>query len=102
MGNYVFTLEPTFTQGLIFGQLSILVLLALILKYLFLDSPGFPTFSYQPRQSDAKRSHSVPFHESQEAGSESQWSAESTEWFNTLLQGVRSISFPLLLNTKLP
>ena len=39
MGNgYIFSLTPTFTQGLIFGQLSIIFLLIVILKYLFLES----------------------------------------------------------------
>lgn len=37
-GNYLFSLQPTFTQGLVLGQLSILFLLSLILKYLFLDA----------------------------------------------------------------
>ncbi|KAF8576557.1 hypothetical protein K439DRAFT_1366904 [Ramaria rubella] len=36
--GYLLSLQPTFTQGLIIGQLSILILLALILKYLFLVS----------------------------------------------------------------
>ena len=49
-GNYLFSLTPTFTQGLVLGQLSILVLLMLILKYLFLDSTKYPfeTTSYHP------------------------------------------------------
>jgi maintenance of mitochondrial morphology protein 1 len=42
---YVLTLHPTFTQGFILGQLSILLLLALILKYLFLDSSTEPMAS---------------------------------------------------------
>jgi maintenance of morphology protein 1 len=33
-----FSLTPTFTQGLVVGQLSILLLLAFILRYLFFDS----------------------------------------------------------------
>ncbi|KIY45404.1 maintenance of mitochondrial morphology protein 1 [Fistulina hepatica ATCC 64428] len=35
------TFQLTFTQGLIFGQLSILILVAFILKYLFLDSSEY-------------------------------------------------------------
>jgi maintenance of mitochondrial morphology protein 1 len=49
--NYVFSLEPTFTQGLILGQLSILLLLGLVLKYIFLDSAQVnrdDNSSYQP------------------------------------------------------
>jgi len=38
MGNYVFTLTLMFTQGLILGQVSILLLVYFTLKYLFFDS----------------------------------------------------------------
>ncbi|PFH54623.1 hypothetical protein AMATHDRAFT_134195 [Amanita thiersii Skay4041] len=58
--NYIFSLQPTFTQGLIIGQLSILVLLGLILKYLFLDSSQdpFETSSYHPHSnSDLSLQH---------------------------------------------
>ncbi|KAJ7102236.1 maintenance of mitochondrial morphology protein 1 [Mycena belliarum] len=90
--NYVFSLQPTFTQGLILGQLSILVLLVLILKYLFLDSTEYPfeTSSYHPRVDNdlllRKRnssSHSMP--ESLDD------KAESAEWFNMLLHQVFEI-----------
>jgi maintenance of mitochondrial morphology protein 1 len=88
--NYVFTLQPTFTQGLILGQLSILVLLVLILKYLFLDSTEFPTSSYHPRL-DSDTSLRNQKHFSQEAAENNilEWGAESTEWFNMILQQVR-------------
>jgi maintenance of morphology protein 1 len=91
MGNsYVLTLQPTFTQGLILGQLSILVLLGLILKYLFLHSSDLPTYSYHPRvDSDARlRSHKFTIRESPEDDAGLECSAESTEWFNMLLQRV--------------
>lgn len=40
----LFSLTPTFTQGLVLGQLSILLLLASILRYLFFDThPTLPT-----------------------------------------------------------
>lgn len=85
--NYVFSLQPTFTQGLILGQLSVMALLVLILKYLFLDSTErpFETSSYHPRV-DSERllrkqnlsSHSVAKNIDEKA--------ESAEWFNMLLQ----------------
>jgi maintenance of morphology protein 1 len=88
---------PTFTQGLILGQLSILVLLGFILKYLFLDnSPrdadGFRTVPTPPFQSqtlqqnpndiDSKEALDI----SVEGGSEME--LESAEWFNALLEQV--------------
>jgi len=90
--NYVFSLQPTFTQGLILGQLSILVLLGLILKYLFLDSTKYPfetTSSYHPRvDSDGLlRKQNISSH-SMLDGDEK---AESLEWFNMLLNQVVEI-----------
>ncbi|KAK7058819.1 ERMES complex subunit mmm1 [Paramarasmius palmivorus] len=86
--NYIFSLQPTFTQGLIFGQLSILVLLYLILKYLFLDSTKYPfeTSSYHPKVS----SETFSKHQriiSQRATNENP-EDESAEWFNILLHQV--------------
>ncbi|KIP02684.1 hypothetical protein PHLGIDRAFT_283987 [Phlebiopsis gigantea 11061_1 CR5-6] len=53
MGSaYIFTLQPTFTQGLVLGQVSILCLLVVILKYLFFDpatAQPYKATSYQPR-----------------------------------------------------
>ncbi|KAJ7042555.1 maintenance of mitochondrial morphology protein 1 [Mycena alexandri] len=90
--NYVFSLQPTFTQGLILGQLSILVLLVLILKYLFLDSTETPfeTSSYHPRvDSDLLlRKQRISSHSSAESLDEN---AESAEWFNMLLHQVVEI-----------
>ena len=83
MGSgYIFSLQPTFTQGFILGQLSILALLAVVLKYLFLDTelaqnvpehvpvsqPAHP--SIRP---DEKYTHVEP---------------ESMEWLNALLHQV--------------
>ncbi|KAJ7139811.1 hypothetical protein C8R44DRAFT_605728 [Mycena epipterygia] len=83
--NYVFSLQPTFTQGLILGQLSILVLLVLILKYLFLDSTEYPfeTSSYHPRVDNdlLLRKQNVASHLSDSIDEK----AESAEWFNMLL-----------------
>ncbi|CCA77919.1 hypothetical protein PIIN_08742 [Serendipita indica DSM 11827] len=93
---YVVTLQPTFTQGFILGQLSILFLLALVLKYLFLDSsatpavpPSFAPLSAQERGAKAghvfeeKLDESVtslplPLHDG----------TESAEWFNLILHEV--------------
>lgn len=84
--NYIFSLTPTFTQGLIIGQLSILALVVLILKYLFLDSTQSPfeTSSYHPRVDSAlsTNGHTVDLQQSLAEGS------ESAEWFHALLQQV--------------
>lgn len=84
--NYLFTLTPTFTQGLIIGQLSILALVVLILKYLFLDSTQSPyeTSSYHPRVDSAlsTNGHAVDLREPLLEG------AESAEWFHALLQQI--------------
>jgi len=87
--NYIFSLQPTFTQGLILGQLSILVLLVLILKYLFLDSTEYPfeTSSYHPRV-DSNVSLRNRVNASQEIEQEIEQGDESAEWFNALLHQV--------------
>ena len=40
MGNYNFTLTPTFTQGLVLRQLFILLLVYLVLRYLLDHRPA--------------------------------------------------------------
>ncbi|KAI6132697.1 maintenance of mitochondrial morphology protein 1 [Pisolithus croceorrhizus] len=86
--NYIFSLTPTFTQGLILGQLSILALLALVLKYLFFISPI--------EQSDAQSLHprTIPDYPSwshtpkvEEDGTH-EASIESAAWFNSLARQV--------------
>lgn len=90
--NYIFSLTPTFTQGLVIGQLSILALLYLVLKYLFLDSrpSGIALDSDQP---------SVPFEKDYSARTRPLVSTlpfavtpdedgDSTAWFNLILQQV--------------
>ena len=84
--------QPTFTQGLVIGQLSILILLGMILKYLFLESSQYPleTASYhQQVDNDAflrKRDLEVPnINLDQDSDA-----SESTKWFNTLLSHVRT------------
>ncbi|KAI6044974.1 hypothetical protein EDC04DRAFT_2637830 [Pisolithus marmoratus] len=86
--NYVFSLTPTFTQGLVLGQLSILVLLVLVLKHLFFVSPV--------DQSDIPNFHprTVPDHPSWnrtpkvEEDSPREASLESAVWFNLLARQV--------------
>ncbi len=101
---YVLTLEPTFTQGLIIGQFSILFLLFVILKYLFFDFASGPSanFSYQPRlvinEVDGILDDSVRDKPRRGTnGSESRSgdiALESTDWLNVVLQQVRfSLAF---------
>ncbi|KAF8078458.1 maintenance of mitochondrial morphology protein 1 [Lyophyllum atratum] len=88
--NYIFSFEPTFTQGLMLGQLSVIVLLGLILKYIFLDSTQdpFETSTYQPR-ADNNFTLRAQKHELQEVTNERQDDDhESAEWLNTLLRQV--------------
>ncbi len=80
--GYIFSLQPTFTQGFILGQLSILALLAVVIKYLFLDTEPAQNIAEripvsQPARPstrlDEKTSHIEP---------------ESTKWLNALLHQV--------------
>lgn len=98
MGNaYIFSLQPTFTQGLILGQFSILFLLVLVLKYLFFDTVSdhaYRTSSYQPkieRDEDedgialvAERLAPKPAQDGKQSGNE----CESADWLNALLMQV--------------
>lgn len=90
MANYLLSLQPTFTQGLILGQLSVLVILGFILKYLFLDSSEYPfeTSSYHPRidsEVSLKQVWSNSWQADQQATGKD---AESAEWFNRILKQV--------------
>jgi maintenance of mitochondrial morphology protein 1 len=84
MGSgYIFSLQPTFTQGFILGQFSIIALLAVVIKYLFLDT--------EPAQKVAERTAPV----SQPTrtptrldGDATHIESESTEWLNALLHQV--------------
>nr|GAT49775.1 mitochondrial outer membrane protein [Mycena chlorophos] len=87
----MFSFNQGLVLGLVIGQLSILVLLGLILKYLFLDSTKnpFEKSSYHPRaESDGHlrnqnlSSYSVP---EDLAGDDK---VESLEWFSMLLHQV--------------
>lgn len=91
---YVFTLQPTFTQGLILGQASILLLLFLVLKYLFFDSdPDRPyrKASYQPKvevDSIHEDSSDVRVNLGKLESEPGDGEAESSEWLNLLLKQV--------------
>ena len=92
MANTIFTFQPTFTQGLILGQLSILALLFFVLKYLFFDSAQYPfeTVSYQPleaHRAPTLNGHADPYLKKADSIDDD---AESTEWLNALVQQVES------------
>lgn len=92
--GYIFSLQPTFTQGLIIGQLSILFLLAVILKFLFLDSAAghVAEKTYHPRtESDEPRHQKVSSYDLKQDGLDGP--PESTEWFNLILRQVLIKSF---------
>jgi hypothetical protein len=79
MGSDFFhILQPTFTQGLVLGQISVLLLLGLILKYLFLDTSQPPAARAEIREENGNALTT----------DEKQRSSESTEWFNTVVQKV--------------
>lgn len=82
--GYLLSLQPTFTQGLIIGQLSILVLLALVLKYLFFVSDP-STAQHLPITTSIPSSPS-----NQEFIREG--GNESTEWLNIIIKEVWGFS----------
>ena len=104
---YIFTLQPTFTQGLILGQCSILFLLFLVLKYLFFDTDSerpYRKASYPPRveldTSDEELAAARVDFSSLEA-SRDDGDSESTEWLNILLLQVcpyDCLAFSAVLN----
>jgi maintenance of morphology protein 1 len=90
----IFTFQPTFTQGLILGQCSILALLAVILKYLFLDTE----FSQKaPVYADPAAPVLQPSILSAHVGEKpTRVDSESTAWLNTLLHQVCACLSPCL------
>ncbi|OAX44771.1 maintenance of mitochondrial morphology protein 1 [Rhizopogon vinicolor AM-OR11-026] len=89
--NYIFSITPTFTQGLVLGQLSILVLLALVLKYLFFISPEseIETVPFHPL---SKTDPSWNKNEQEDAcDSPQDTGLESARWFNTLARQVAEV-----------
>ncbi|KAH9486774.1 ERMES complex subunit mmm1 [Psilocybe cubensis] len=88
-----FLFQPTFTQGLIIGQLSILVLLGMILKYLFLESSQDPlrTASYHQQVDKDAFARQRNFQARKTAPDHDPDASETTEWFNTILQQVVAV-----------
>jgi hypothetical protein len=84
--NYIFSLTPTFTQGLVLGQLSILVLLALVLKYLFFIPPESETETvpFHPLSKSSPSWHQ----DVEEDDTDSTPEKESAHWFNILARQV--------------
>lgn len=95
--NYIFSLTPTFTQGLVLGQASILLLLWLILKYLFLESeptsldPGHPSYTTSNLEKERVAARSQ-FRDGGVGIGRDEEVSESAEWFNVVLQQVSSLS----------
>ncbi|KAI0307975.1 hypothetical protein B0F90DRAFT_1678996 [Multifurca ochricompacta] len=87
--NYIFSLQPTFTQGFIMGQLSILALLAVILKYLFLENEHLqkvPVYADRDHPVLQPTPLSTPMDQTS-----ARIESESTEWFNALLHQVADV-----------
>jgi maintenance of morphology protein 1 len=86
----LFSMTPTFTQGLVVGQLSILLLLGVIIRHLFLDSG-----KTQPVHTPAPLPVRPQSQESEKAKiDEGDWrtgDAETAEWFNLLLNLVSAL-----------
>lgn len=98
---YLFTLQPTFTQGLVLGQLSILLLLVVILKYLFLDpDQPYKSFSYQPRLIREDDNEKPTLNDIRQQANTASGKAdpaadsgvESADWLNILLHQVRLLT----------
>ena len=102
MGDaYIFSLQPTFTQGLILGQCSILFLLVIVLKYLFFDTDAenpYKISSYQPRaasDNEQETDRVLLQRSGTQTGEEAQHDsagAESADWLNVVLHQVRQSS----------
>lgn len=96
---YIFTLQPTFTQGLILGQASILLLFFLVLKYLFFDtdpSRSHRKASYQPKVEPNSSEEDIALGRvdlGQVGTAFNEGDAESSEWLNVFLQQVRSAPY---------
>lgn len=99
MGNYIFTLTPTFTQGLILGQVSILLLVYFILKYLFFDSKSAQLLEESPEEDapffrpnfSAEKFISTAFPQARVKEQNKEHDGdpmESAEWLNVLLKQI--------------
>ncbi|KZW02622.1 hypothetical protein EXIGLDRAFT_829150 [Exidia glandulosa HHB12029] len=83
----VLSLQPTFTQGLILGQVSVLCLLLVVLRYLFLDTdPALPYLrSPLVDENESARHLKLPTasHDADIVGGARD--PESAEWLNLIL-----------------
>ncbi|KAH9165842.1 maintenance of mitochondrial morphology protein 1 [Lactarius sanguifluus] len=85
----MFTFQPTFTQGLVLGQFSILALLAVILKYLFLDterSQKVPVYA-----DPAPPALQPSLHSAHVGENSARVESEPTEWLNVLLHQIAGV-----------
>jgi len=82
--------QPTFTQGLVVGQLSILLLLGAILKYLFFepsqDDTQQPASYHQQAGDDGAFLRHRLIHAQKTAIQEDIPASETTEWLSVLLK----------------
>jgi maintenance of morphology protein 1 len=84
----LFSFEPTFTQGFIVGQFSIVIILILVLRHLFFDSRvgrRLETPTYHPHLSEEKPSNQTSYAERCGAYVDG---GESAVWFNVILRNV--------------
>jgi len=79
--SYIFSLQPTFTQGFILGQLSILAFFAVVLKYLFLDTEPSPKVSERDPPAVSQPTRPSTRIDENHIHTET----ESTEWLNSLI-----------------
>ncbi len=88
--------QPTFTQGFIIGQLSILFLLGAILKYLFFESnqdDPLQAASYHQQVENDTFLRRRNLHVQKTATEEEPPESESSEWLNVLLKQVNACCF---------
>ncbi|EIW86573.1 maintenance of mitochondrial morphology protein 1 [Coniophora puteana RWD-64-598 SS2] len=90
MAGYLMSLTPTFTQGLVLGQLSIIVVLWLILKYLFLTQSSEASPLYHPIPKLPK-SDGPAYQQADDSSDKSLEDTESAEWFNMLAQQITEV-----------
>ena len=88
--NYLFTFKPTFAQGLVLGQLSVLILIGFVFRYLFLESTQYPfeTSSYHPRVGNDLPSRKLNAALDEKPPVDGDQDTEPAEWFNVLFKQV--------------
>ena len=90
MAGYLLSLTPTFSQGLVLGQLSIIVVLWLILKYLFLTQSSEESPLYHPIPKSSK-ADGPAYQQTEDSIDRSIEDVESAEWFNMLAQQITEV-----------